>query len=161
MPTLDANNNLRRTSFADATRRDTASVQHDVEAGAVLETGSSGASSVTADITDAAGSATVDCADPESVLARLRAGHTVSQASDTKAFTVAVQATLDAAVEVKAHAEVFAQIDGGELENQGSSRITSPCDDEGGADGDGDLDGDAPLPTDEPWVPLARAAQGG
>ena len=127
--TLDGTNNLQARRTSDALRSDTATVQHDVEAGGVLQTSSSGNTLVQADVTGIGGSTSIDCADPADVLARLRAGHVVSSASDTKAFTVKASASLDVAVTAQVHAEVFARIDGGELQNAGATQITSPCDD--------------------------------
>jgi hypothetical protein len=148
--TLDANNSLRAFRRTDAERHDEAHVEHDVEAGAVVQVGSSGGSEVTAEITGADGGATFTCANPAEIFARLRAGHQVTNASDTRAMQLSVNASLDAALQMRGHAEVFARLDGGELANAGSSTITNPCDDEA-----------APAEQDRPADPTPRALPGG
>jgi hypothetical protein len=133
--TLNASNNLSAARASDALRSDTATVNHSVEAGAVLQTGSDGNSEVTAELTGSSGNTAINCADPADVLARLRGGHLVTRASDTKAFTVRADAQLDVAVTARVHAEVFARVDGGELQNAGATDITTPCDDPPAVDG--------------------------
>ncbi|MCC7108541.1 MAG: hypothetical protein IT382_04595 [Deltaproteobacteria bacterium] len=130
---LTPTNSLTANRQTDAQRSETASVNHVVEAGAVVEVGSSGNSQVTAEVTGASGNTSIHCANPATVLARLRAGNIATSASDTRAFTVRADAQLNLAIDARVHAEVFARVDGGELENAGTSTITTPCNPSGGS----------------------------
>ncbi len=148
--TLDPTNNLSATRMSDAQRSESATVSHATEAAAVLTTGSSGNSSVTADVTASGGNTSIHCADPAAVLARLRAGHIVTSASDSKAFTVRADANLSVAVNARVHAEVFARVEGGELSNAGATTITSPC------TGNTPPAGGGPIPTSTPMGSTAH-----
>lgn len=152
--TLDPTNSLSATRISDAQRSETANVNHATEAGAVLTTGSSGNSSVTAEITGSGGNTSIHCADPASLLARLRGGHIVTSASDSKAFTVRADANLSVAVNARVHAEVFARVEGGELQNAGATAITSPC--PAGTQPGGQLGSDPTSPTPQPMGSTAH-----
>lgn len=149
---LTPTTNLSANRQTDAQRAETANVNHAVEAGAVVQVGSSGNSTVTAEVTGATGNTNIRCADPATVLARLRAGNIVTNASDTRAFTVRADAQLNLAINARVHAEVFATVDGGELQNAGSSSITTPCNPSGS-------NGSPVIPTNTPMA--STAAQGG
>lgn len=133
--TLNPTSSLTANRQSDAQRSETANVSHAVEAGAVVEVGSSGNSQVTAEVTGANATTTIRCADPATLLARLRAGNVATSASDTRAFSVRADAQLNLAINARVHAEVFARVDGGELDNAGSSSITTPCNPSGGNSG--------------------------